>query len=72
MKEALNIVERMGLETEFISLHGETIVPCRACGRCREEDACSINDDLEKINARIGAVDGIIFRTPVFMGSMTA
>lgn len=72
MQEALYVVEEMGLETEFISLHGKNIAPCRSCGRCREEDACSINDDMEDINAKIGAADGIIFGTPVFMGSMTA
>lgn len=72
VKEALNVVDKMGLETEFISLHGKNIVPCRSCGRCREKDACSINDDMEDINAKIGAADGIIFGTPVYMGSMTA
>ncbi|MBI4557094.1 MAG: flavodoxin family protein [Candidatus Hydrogenedentes bacterium] len=47
VKEVLGGVE--GCETEFVSLAGKSIDPCRACRGCVETNVCVINDDFRAL-----------------------
>lgn len=61
-------------ETQVVELAGRTINPCIACGACREQLACSQDDDFGELIPLLGdpAVGGIIVGTPVYLGGMTA
>ncbi|KAF0219087.1 MAG: iron-sulfur [Geobacteraceae bacterium] len=75
VKEALKAAAALGLETEFVTLAGKDIQPCRACYGCREEGAqgkCAIDDDLPAIFERLKGADGIIIGSPVYFLSVTA
>ena len=51
VKRALNVCEKEGFETEFISLANFKIEFCDDCGYCNEKNnfKCSKEDDVEKI-----------------------
>lgn len=68
----LRAISEEGLDTELIRLAGLEIRPCNACMACREEENCSIEDDLFPIYLRMKEADGIILASPVYFGSATA
>lgn len=75
VREALKEAAGQGVETEFISLAGKDVQPCRACYACRREGVqgkCAIDDDLAAIFERLTAADGIIIGSPVYFLSVTA
>ena len=68
----LRAIAEEGLDTELICLAGLDIRPCNACMVCREEERCSIEDDLFPIYLKMKEADGIILASPVYYGSVTA
>lgn len=69
---ALGAIAEEGINTELIPLAGLDIWPCNACMVCREEERCSIEDDLFPIYLKMKEADGIILASPVYVGSATA
>jgi multimeric flavodoxin WrbA len=70
-RHTLKAVEEEGVETELIKLAGLDIRPCTACSECRDEEKCSVEDDLFPIYLRLKEADAIILATPVYYGSAT-
>ncbi len=70
-KFTLDLIAKEGIETELITLAGLDIKPCNACGVCRKEEKCTIEDDLFPIYLKMKAAEGIILSTPVYNGSAT-
>jgi len=66
--------EAEGVSTRLIELAGKTIGPCQACGTCKEELICAIDDDLSEFIEifQDPAFAGLIIGTPVYFGMMTA
>ena len=74
LQKALDVLAARGFETELISLAGRNILPCLACGGCRnaETPACvQKNDDFHPILEKILAADGLLIGSPVYFGSAT-
>jgi multimeric flavodoxin WrbA len=71
-KHTLKAISEEGLDTELIRLAGLKIKPCTACMACKEQEICSIKDDLFPIYLRMKEADGIILASPVYYGSATA
>jgi len=63
-----------GVNTKLIELAGMTVGPCQACGSCKEQLACAIEDDFGQIIEafRDPTFAGLIVGTPVYFGMMTA
>ena len=73
VKEALNIIQSAGLETELIHLGGKTIDPCNGCLKCKKDKKCVLEgDDFEPIFTAMKSADGIILGSPVYFGSATS
>lgn len=73
VKQALSEAEKSGAQTEYISLSGETINPCKHCDRCPvKETLCIQIDSMQKIYDKLLEADGIIIGSPVYVGSVTA
>ena len=68
----LRAISEEGLDTELIRLAGLDIGPCNACMSCKDEERCTIEDDLFPIYLRMKEADGIILASPVYFGSATA
>ena len=72
VKEALNILQHEGIDTELVHLKGKQISPCEGCLRCKKEMKCMIEgDDFEPIFQKMKEADGIILGSPVYFGSAT-
>jgi len=71
-RHTLKAISEAGLDTELVRLAGLEIKPCTACMACREQEICTIKDDLFPIYLRMKEVDGIILASPVYYGSATS
>ena len=71
-KHTLKAISEEGLDTELIQLAGLEIKPCTACMACKEQEICSIKDDLFPIYVNMKEADGIILASPVYYGSATS
>ena len=68
MKEAENVLKRLGADLKIFRLNSAPVSPCNGCGACRAEGKCIIEDcALELIEAARGC-DGFMFFTPVHYG----
>ena len=68
---ALATLEEKGIETEFITLAGKTILGCNACMACTKELKCVIEDNFDPIFRKMINASGIIVGSPVYFGSAT-
>lgn len=57
-------LERVVLTTQAFSA-------CKGCMRCITNGTCPLNDDLTRLFARLSKYDGIIFATPVYIGTLS-
>jgi len=73
VKRALNVCEKEGFETEFISLANFKIEFCDDCGYCNEKNnfRCSKEDDVEKILEKMIKADGLIIGSPTYFASIS-
>jgi len=71
-KHTLQAISEEEVDTELIRLAGLEIKPCNACMACKEQEICSIKDDLFPLYLRMKEVEGIILASPVYYGSATA
>ncbi|MFH1381673.1 MAG: flavodoxin family protein [Chloroflexota bacterium] len=71
-KHTLKAIAEEGIDTELVRLSGLDIRPCNACMACRDEETCSIKDDLFPLYEKIKAADAVILASPVYYGSATA
>ena len=62
------------IETVLLELAGRDLRPCLACGHCKTELACPIDDDFGTLIPILAdpEVAGMIIGTPVYFGMMTA
>ncbi len=70
-KHTLSAIKEEGLETELIRLAGLNIQPCNACMACKNEEKCSIDDDLMPIYQKMKEADAIIIGSPVYFQGPT-
>ena len=72
LRLALKVLENKGIETEFMSLAGKTILTCNACMACKQKPRCVLEDDFDPIFRAMLDSDGFIIGSPVYFGSATA
>lgn len=74
IRDVLSVLEREGIETEFVQVGGIDLHGCRACGSCkRNRDMKCIMDD-DPVNgyiAKMAESDGIIIGSPTYFGDLT-
>ncbi len=72
LKEALKVLEKNGIKTEYISLHDKQILPCRACLKCaQDKNRCAQEDDFMPVYTAMAAAQGLLVGSPVYFGSAT-
>jgi multimeric flavodoxin WrbA len=72
LKEALNMLGKMGFETAFFTVRGKKIGFCKHCDYCLKNKECVIKDDVCELYALLKDAKGIIFATPVYNGGISA
>jgi multimeric flavodoxin WrbA len=70
--EALKMLEEKGLETEYFTMRGKQISPCRHCDYCLKNKECIVKDDMYQLYPLIREANGFVIATPVYNGSMSA
>lgn len=74
LRVMMAILEKEGIETEFIQLGGSTYSGCRACNGCfkKKDKKCVMdNDDMNEIMAKVFDADGIIIGSPSYYSNVT-
>ena len=72
MGHALKAAAEEGLETELVRLADLDIGRCNSCDLCRQEERCSLDDDLFPLYLRMKDAQAMILASPVYFGSATA
>ncbi len=74
IRRVLQVLEKEGIETEFIQVGGEPIRGCNACKTCKEtkNERCIIeNDKVNEYVQKMKAADGIILGSPTYFSMMS-
>ncbi len=72
LREALNMLEKKGFQTEFFTVRGKQIGFCTHCDYCLENKECNIMDDMNELYPLLKKAEGIIIATPVYNGGISA
>jgi len=72
LREALDMLEKMGFETEFFTVRGKKIGFCRHCDYCLENKECAVKDDMYELYPLLKDAEGIVIATPVYNGGVSA
>jgi len=72
LTEALNMLEKMGFETEFFAVRGKEIGFCRHCDHCLRHKECIVKDDMYELYPLLRDARGIVIATPVYNGGVSA
>lgn len=76
LKEIASILEKSGIETEFMYLGTAPIAGCIACGACSKTGRCFVNDQVNEVLNKLPELDGIVVGSPVYYagasGQLTA
>ncbi|MBE3071238.1 MAG: flavodoxin family protein [Planctomycetes bacterium] len=75
IRRVFDVLETEGIETEAISLAGQTIRGCIACYRCFEnkDRRCAVtNDAANALIEKMLSADGIILASPTYFSDVTA
>lgn len=62
-------LEKHGVECELLYLGTQPISGCTACRACGKLGRCVIDDEVNKIGARLSEFDGIVMGSPVYYGA---
>lgn len=66
------LLEKTGLDYEYVSLQGKTINGCQGCVCCAEDNICVLDDDWAEIRDKMLKADAIVFGAPNYYGSINA
>ena len=72
LREALNMLQQMGFETEFFTVRNKKIGFCLHCDYCLKHKECIQKDDMYTVYRLLKDADGIILATPVYNGGVSA
>jgi len=72
LREALNILEKMGFKTKFFTVRGKNISFCRHCDHCLKHKECITKDDMYELYPLLKDAKGIVIATPVYNGGISA
>jgi multimeric flavodoxin WrbA len=75
INQALEELEKQGIQTEMIQLSGQRIRGCTACYKCfdNKDKKCAVTEDaMNEYIARMLDADGIILASPTYFADVSA
>jgi len=72
LDKALSMAEKSGAKTEKIVINNLRFTGCQSCEEVKDNGACKIEDDFQRIYAAVFSADAIIISSPIFFGSVSA
>ena len=67
----INIIKKEIREYKILNAYRCDISPCMDCRFCRENNGCSINDDMQEIYDYIQECDNILIASPIYFSGLT-
>ncbi|NHK31730.1 MAG: flavodoxin family protein [Asgard group archaeon] len=58
-------IANMGGEIEYLRLRDYNIKPCISCYKCKQNESCHLDDDIEEIYKAITKVETVVFGSPI-------
>jgi len=72
LREALNMLEKKGFQTEFFTVRGKNIGFCQHCDYCMRTKECKLKDDMYTLYPSLKKAEGLVIATPVYNGGISA
>lgn len=72
MKKILKKAEDADYETNIFYLNDFNINPCQACGYCKENEGCDLDDSMKNLYEEIESADCMIIGSPIYYGEVSA
>jgi multimeric flavodoxin WrbA len=72
LREALNMLEKKGFQTEFFTVRGKNIGFCQHCDYCLRKKECKLKDDMYTLYPLLKDAEGMVIATPVYNGGISA
>jgi multimeric flavodoxin WrbA len=69
LSEVAAALNKCGVETEIFHIGAKPISGCLACGYCRTNNKCVVNDAVNEFGKIIENADGFVFGSPVHYAS---
>ena len=69
VNEMVNIFNKEEVEVDLYQIGSKAIRGCMACGHCYEAGECVFKDDVNELNKRFEASNGLVIISPVYYGS---
>lgn len=66
LSEVAGVLEKRGIETEFLYLGRRPVAGCIACMKCFETGRCFRDDSVRDIQARLDEFNAIVVGSPVY------
>lgn len=66
LTEIATQLSKNGVDSEIFWIGEGDVTGCRGCGSCKKNGRCAIDDDINRIGARIDEFDGIVVGAPVY------
>jgi multimeric flavodoxin WrbA len=74
IQQVIEVLQKEGIETEFIQLGGQLIHGCKACGACmklQSKECVIVSDDVNLYIKKMVEADGIVLGSPTYFSMMT-
>ena len=72
VENSLDVIDKEDdFEVELITLGDKNINYCVGCDECKKTNRCVIDDDMQKLTAKVRNADALIVGSPVYFGDMT-
>lgn len=69
LKEVALTLESEGIETEIIQVGNQAVRGCIACGQCRKNGKCFMDDIVNEAASKFETADGLVVGSPVYYAS---
>lgn len=69
IKDCARVIDEAGIETEVVSLAGESVAACKACGTCEKTGRCATDDLVNVLIEKLKGSRGFIIGAPVYFGT---
>lgn len=69
LDEMASVFEKEGVECEIINVGREGVGGCRACGYCKKNGKCVIDDPVNEVAKKLEECDGLVIASPVYYAS---
>ena len=69
LHEAEQVLQKQGIETEWINVGHQHIHGCIACNKCWDTGICAFHDIVNDLSAKMLESDGLLIGSPVYFAS---